>query len=252
MGQKTKPSDNHTMTRREALRLGAAAGTILVCRPASIAEAFAPLTSVADLDHIMWGVSDLDEGIDYIKENTGVGAVIGGQHPNRGTRNALIALGERQYLEILAPDPAQPDLTEGRVAVLKGLARPRILTWAAGTQDIDTIEKRVRDAGFETEGIQDGSRRKPNGTLLQWRNLTILGHDNTVVPFVIQWSKSSAHPSTDSPVGCKLRSLKLEHPQPEKMNALLEAMGLEVRVASGSQPKIIAGIESPKGELELT
>jgi hypothetical protein len=207
--------------------------------------------TATDVDHIMWGVSDLDEGIAFIEEKTGVRAVMGGVHPNRGTRNALIALGERQYLEILAPDPAQPEVREGRVTVLKGLEKPRIMTWAAGTEDIDAVEKGVKAAGLEG-GIQAGSRNKPDGTMLKWRNLTVGGHDDYVVPFVIEWAAGSVHPSEDSPKGCQIRELRLLHPEPAKMNGFLEAMGLHVRVSRGPQALITALIETPKGEFELT
>jgi hypothetical protein len=248
--------NKNQMTRRQAIRLGAAASTVYLLRPVEAAKALGSIQqakpTATDVDHLMWGVSDLDEGIAYIEEKTGVKAVFGGQHPNRGTRNALISLGDRQYLEILAPDPAQPDVEEGRVTELKALANPRIMTWAAGTKDIQAVEKGVLAADLESMGIQSGSRKKPDGTMLKWRNLTVGGHDNYVVPFVIEWVAGSVHPSEDSPKGCKLRELQLQHPDPDQVNSFLEAMGLKVRAVPWPEARITAVIESPKGEFELT
>jgi hypothetical protein len=36
------------------------------------------------LDHILLGCPDLDEGISFVKEHTGVTPVLGGVHPGRG------------------------------------------------------------------------------------------------------------------------------------------------------------------------
>lgn len=242
------------MTRREALRLGGTAGALLLSRPMSLASTFQnPQNRTAeDVDHLMWGARDLDEGMAFIEAKTGVKAAFGGVHPKRGTRNALLSLGRRQYLEILSLDPAQPGIRDVRAAELESLTTPRILTWAAGTRDIEALDKTVRAAGLESSGIVAGSREKPDGTVLRWRTLSVGGHDGDVVPFVIEWDPGSTHPAVDSPGGCTIRELRLEHPDPGRMNRFLEVIGLRVRASSGPRARITAVLSTPRGDFELT
>src|SRR5215831_17235722 len=77
------------------------------------------------LDHILLGCSDLDRGIAFVEERTGVRAAFGGVHPGRGTQNALLSLGERHYLEIIAPDPQQTG--DEHASRLQKLTAPQLI-----------------------------------------------------------------------------------------------------------------------------
>src|SRR5512134_2479132 len=89
---------------------------------------------LARIDHLVYAVPDLNLGIGAVEKLLGIRATPGGQHLGRGTRNALIALGPALYLEIIGPDPQQPN-PDGGWSGIDGHTAPRLATWAAnGTQ----------------------------------------------------------------------------------------------------------------------
>lgn len=59
------------------------------------------------IDHIILGCKEIDEGIQFIYQKTSVMPQKGGRHPQWGTQNALLSLGQNSYLEVMAPIPGQ-------------------------------------------------------------------------------------------------------------------------------------------------
>jgi len=125
----------------------------------------------AMLDHILLGCNDLQRGIDFVEQHTGVRAAFGGVHPGRGTQNALLSLGVRRYLEIIAPDPQQTASSSELPAKLKKLSEPRLVGWAAHPGDLQVLAADLGKAGIAAAGPTPGSRKRPEGSTLQWKTV---------------------------------------------------------------------------------
>lgn len=203
-------------------------------------------------DHLILGAADLDKAITWLENKAGVKAVIGGVHPGRGTRNALISLGGRQYLEILAPDPAQKSVSPP--FDLSSLAAPRLINWAAVTDDIASVARRARAEGLTVSDPRDGSRARPDGRMLKWKSMDVQNRSAQVIliPFFIEWATGSLHPSQDSPGGCELKSLEMEHPDPEVVTGTLRKLGIDAKVKKANEARLRAVLKTPKGDVELS
>jgi len=202
------------------------------------------------LDHILLGCSDLDGGIDFVEKHTGVRAAFGGVHPGRGTRNALLSLGDRHYLEIIAPDPQQPGAPD-HYGLLR-LTQPRLVGWAAHPGDLNELAARLRNANIAFDGPNPGSRKRPDGRLLQWNTLNLKDDHAGLLPFFIEWNSDTVHPSVDAPAGCRIVRFEIATPEPEQMSKTAAILGLDVKIIKAEHAQLRATIAGPKGELALT
>src|SRR5580693_7037388 len=163
------------------------------------------------LDHVILGCHDLDAGIEYVFQRTGVRAAPGGVHPGAGTKNALLSLGTLRYLEIIAPDPLQPASADPRHVA--SLMDPK-----------------------------PGSRARPDGSTLNWTSLTLKDDKDGVLPFFIEWGSTSLHPSVDAPTGCRLTDLWISAPNPGDLRTLAAKLQLEVQIRQSDETRLAATI----------
>src|SRR5262245_27306715 len=206
---------------------------------------------MARVDHLVYAAPDLNRGVEEVEKLLGVRATPGGQHPGRGTRNALITLGPSTYLEIIAPDPEQPHPKTPRPFGIDGLKESRLVAWAAKGDDLGRLRNEAERKGARLGEVISGSRRRADGVLLSWRYTdprTVLA--DGLVPFFIDWGQSP-HPARTAAQGASLIALRAEHPDAQRVQRLLRGLGIDLPVQTGATPALVAIIDSPRGRVEL-
>jgi Glyoxalase-like domain len=203
------------------------------------------------VDHLVYAAPDLAAGVAAVERLLGVRATPGGAHPNRGTRNALISLGARTYIEVIGPDLDQPVPADPRPFRIDELSTPRLVTWSAYESDLEGLLQRAAGSGITLGAIGAGSRTRPDGVLLTWQftDPRALPADG-VVPFFIDWGQTQ-HPAAGSTFGGRLVDLRAEHPESTGVRAQLAALGLDMAVSDAPAPAIIATIHGQLGPVEL-
>jgi len=201
------------------------------------------------LDHLVYATPDLETTCRDLEIRLGVRASAGGQHPGRGTRNALISIGPRAYLEIIGPDSLQPE-TRPVWFGIDQLTAPKLVTWAVRIGRLEAFVKEI-SPNAKVGIVRSGSRKTPEGATLSWQ-LTEpqLVQGVGLVPFLIEWN-SRQHPADSAITGPRLVQLRIEHPEPELIRKQLNSLRLEVEIEQGSSPALVAIFEGANDLIEL-
>ncbi|WP_375499680.1 VOC family protein [uncultured Jatrophihabitans sp.] len=198
------------------------------------------------LDHLVLATPDLAATVADFAARSGVNPAPGGSHTGLGTANALVGLGGDAYLEIVGPDPQQPEPSRPRPFGIDDLDAATLVTWAVHPPDVDAVIARVRQAGYDPGDAKPMSRRTPDGEQLSWR----LTPPRGLVPFLIDWG-DTPHPSSRGLPAVELASFALRHADPASLRRHLDALQLTIHVEPGEQSALVAFLATPRGPLVL-
>jgi hypothetical protein len=213
----------------------------------------APLETV--IDHLIVGAVTLADGIEYIAGITGVTPHPGGKHVAMGTHNALLRLGDRVFLEVIAIDPEGTRPGRPRWFDLDNIAlqaelaeRPRLIHWVARTTDVERAVARCPVPLGAVSPMARGDYR--------WR-ITIADDGKPpakgIVPTLIQWDVA-AHPADSLPEsGVSITAFAGAHPEPEAIRSALAALGLSgvLPVTYDPHARLAAMLRTPRGVVTL-
>lgn len=209
------------------------------------------------LDHIVYGVPDLEKAINAFQEQAGIAPTIAGKHPGLGTHNAVLSLGNLQYLEFIAIDP-EAHITNRVLpswcAALLEISKPKIMTWVIRTDNMAEIVSKLNALGnLQIEPPQTFTRTKSDGTIvsmeLAFKKEAPPPYDG-LVPFFINWGKTK-HPSETVESKCEIKEWYGCHPKAKEIESLLSQVGIQFVVKERPTVEFHLKLQTPKGEVVI-
>jgi hypothetical protein len=198
------------------------------------------------IDHVIYGVHDLDVAAARLNAEHELGFVRGGRHPG-GTANSIAPLEPPQYLELIAvADPAG----ESAQMIQQAMdGEERLVGWAIEPDDLDAVAARLGLEPFV------GSIENPNGSTGTWR---IVGDtQDNAYPFFIEydgdaevrrrrWAERRAESGNNWVRAITFIEVGAD---PDRMRAWIGDDTIPVRCLDGEQGVLAVGLATEKGEI---
>jgi Glyoxalase-like domain len=180
----------------------------------------------------------------------------GGAHPRFGTRNMILPLKNRQYLEVVEvlDHPAADKAAFGQAVRERSDAGGGWMAWCVSVDDMTEVEHRMGRHAVP------GNRRRPDGFNLEWRQIGTSGmRADPQLPYVTCWDIDPAeHPSQMVDSGITLSALDIAG-DPKRLAdylgepAISALEEIEVRwIAPNGAPGILAAeFTTPQGVVRI-
>lgn len=206
------------------------------------------------LDHLTVVAPTLAEGVDHVRQCLDLDIEDGRTHPEMGTHNRRLRLGDEVYMEVIAVDPAAPAPSHPRWF---GLSHPetvradwekgqRLRTWVARADDFASCMRGYGDLLGGQVDVGDGD----------WFSLFKDGHlpMDGVLPSVIDRAGKTGPAGQMTEFGARLAEFCLEHPRPTEVGAVYDRLRILCgpRIEPGPELRYRAVIQTPNGPRTLT
>lgn len=110
------------------------------------------------IDHVIYGVVDIDAACARLRDEYGLGSVPGSEHLG-GTSNRIVPLGPECFLELLGVDDTSKADGAWLEATLQG--QDRVLWWCLGVDDLDDAAER-RGLPIQVGQVRNGEEEEVN------------------------------------------------------------------------------------------
>lgn len=205
---------------------------------------------VARLDHLVIAGTDLPALVAWWTRSTGTAPSPGGAHQGYGTRNALVGVDDQTYIELIAPDPGQPEPDQPRPFGIDDMEplSIRLVAYALAVDDLVAACDLVRAAGLDPGPIRSMSRVLADGSVLTWRLAIPPSEDlGGTQPFLIEWGAGPPRPAETLDPAVRIAELSIVHPDAGRLGRLLESLGSTLVVERRSAPGLAAVLAAPGG-----
>jgi hypothetical protein len=210
------------------------------------------------LDHVSFAVGA--DGLAGTTASLGklLGATFldGGAHPRFGTRNMILPLKNRQYLEVVEvlDHPASDKAAFGQAVRERSEAGGGWMAWCVSVDDMTEVERRIGRHAVP------GNRRRPDGFNLEWRQIgTSSMRADPQLPYVTCWDIDPAeHPSQMAESEISLTSLDIAG-SPQRLSdwlgepviTALEEINVNWTAPHGLPGIMAATFSTPHGEVRI-
>lgn len=201
------------------------------------------------LDHLTVIAPSLEEGRAHIRDCLGLEIADSATHPEMGTHNCRLRLGDSTYLEVIAVDPDAPapagprwfGLDDAKAVRAHWDRGERLRAWVARSDDLAAVLREQGALFGEALRLGEVARfsLRPDGSL----------PEDGVLPCVIDRAGRNPPSERMRDFGARLLEFVLEHPAPTQVRARYQEIAIREAplLRQGPRRRYLAQIETPGG-----